>query len=744
MSAIFGETLTFQQDNGPEVKLVVFGDEFYARYETKEGYTVVYDPDLGLYCYARLLEGQFASSGIPIAKRPPPDLRRGLRESATVRNEKFAQRYAALRPPETDPAANIARTLGPNNGLLSGRRVSEGNIRGLTVLVEFADLPSAVTAADVEAMLNAPNYQENGNFCSVREYYRLMSNGKLDYSNQVVGPIKLSQNQRYYIQNSLCREALDKVVNELGVDLSQFDSRGQGIVDAVSFMYAGRTVYEGELWPHNFVLNLNYGGMKVRYYTIQSLGRTRVDLSIGTFCHESGHLLCRFPDLYDYGTRDGDFEKSSGMGRYCLMSSGNHLNSGRTPAPICAYLRDLVGWCDRRIRLNGTGRYEAKQGDYGTLIKHETHQANEYFIIENRTQKGLDTYLPDSGLAVYHCDTLGSNEWQEGTRDRHYQCALLQADGHLDLENNRNNGDRGDLFGRVEGVALSYATNPSTRAWDGSDSGLAVSKTSEPGDVIRLTVGSIVPPNVVRKEVTADLLIPDKQPEGISSSTTINQGGQVKALKVSVDITHTYIGDLQVELQSPSDQKVILHDRSGGAQRDLQQTYSSTSTPALSALSGESLQGNWNLNVRDLASRDIGRLNRWNLEIEYASAGNVAEGAASPNVAIPDNTPAGITSSIAIAESGMLKEISVGVAIAHTYIGDLLVNIVAPSGRSVTLHNMSGGPQDNLRMTYDQTSTPALGAFVGEPIQGDWLLQVKDLQSLDTGNLEQWSLKLLY
>ena len=218
----------------------------------------------------------------------------------------------------------------------------------------------------------------------------------------------------------------------------------------------------------------------------------------------------------------------------------------------------------------------------------------------------------------------------------------------------------------------------------------------------------------------------------------------MKALKVSVDITHTYIGDLQVELQSPSGQKVMLHDRSGGAKRDLQQTYSSTSMLALSALSGESLKGNWHLNVRDLASRDIGRLNRWSLEIEYEPAGQVAEGAASPNLPIPDNTPTGITSSIAIAESGMLKEISVGVAISHTYIGDLLVDIVTPSGRSVTLHNMSGGSQDDLRTTYDQTSTPALAALVGQPIQGDWLLQVKDLQRLDTGNLKQWSLKLAY
>ncbi len=56
MSAIFAETIIFPQENGSDVELVVFGDEFYARYETKDGYTVVYDPDRGLYCYALLMD----------------------------------------------------------------------------------------------------------------------------------------------------------------------------------------------------------------------------------------------------------------------------------------------------------------------------------------------------------------------------------------------------------------------------------------------------------------------------------------------------------------------------------------------------------------------------------------------------------------------------------------------------------------------------------------------------------------
>ena len=35
MSAIFGEVLTFGQENGPDVRLRVFGDEHYARYENR-------------------------------------------------------------------------------------------------------------------------------------------------------------------------------------------------------------------------------------------------------------------------------------------------------------------------------------------------------------------------------------------------------------------------------------------------------------------------------------------------------------------------------------------------------------------------------------------------------------------------------------------------------------------------------------------------------------------------------------
>lgn len=742
MSAIFGETLSFGQENGLDVRLIVFGDEFYARYENKDGYTVVYDSDLGLFCYAFLLEGRFVSSGVPMTEEPPPGTRRHIEESEAVRHHQFEERrLSTLPPPVLHPPHDTMRTLGPNAGLLEGRRLSTGAVRGLTVLVEFQDVTSTVTQADVSEMLNGQNYTTHGNYCSVREYFLLVSGGKLDYSNEVVGPYRLSQNRQYYTTHLLVQEALDLAVAD-GVNLGQFDSRGEGIIDALNFMYAGRTQYIGELWPHNSYISLRYGNMRTYFYLLTSMGRSNADLSIGTFCHENGHLLCRFPDMYDYGNRDGDGVESAGIGRYCLMGSGNHLNRGRTPSPVCGYLRDLAGWCDNETVLNQPGEFEAVHADYRTLMKFKTDKLNEYFIIENRSKFGLDQHLPSSGLAVYRCDIYGSNEWQEGSASRHYQCALLQADGHLDLEHNVNQGDGGDLFGAITGTALSRSTNPSSRQWDGADCGLILSSIGAPGSSIRFTVGHEPTGQVARGEAAPALTIPDDDPAGISSTIAINQPGATRQIKVSVDITHTYIGDLIVELVSPSGRQAILHNREGTGRDNLTATYDSTSAPSLATLVDEPVQGDWVLYVKDMAGLDVGTLNKWSLEIGLKPTDQTVSGEATPDLRIPDDDPAGVSSVIAIDQPGTVRQIKVDVDITHTYIGDLRVELLSPTGRRAILHSRLGGSQDDLITTYDSTASSALTPLIGQPVQGHWVLRVADLVGLDVGTLNKWRLEL--
>lgn len=73
----------------------------------------------------------------------------------------------------------------------------------------------------------------------------------------------------------------------------------------------------------------------------------------------------------------------------------------------------------------------------------------------------------------------------------------------------------------------------------------------------------------------------------------------------------------------------------------------------------------------------------------------------------------------------------VQVAIVHSYIGDLKVTLMAPSGREYVLHNRSGGSADNINMTY----TVDLSA---EPLSGSWKLRVYDAAKGDTGSIDSW------
>jgi subtilisin-like proprotein convertase family protein len=131
--------------------------------------------------------------------------------------------------------------------------------------------------------------------------------------------------------------------------------------------------------------------------------------------------------------------------------------------------------------------------------------------------------------------------------------------------------------------------------------------------------------------VSPSLNIPDNNTNGVTSSVQISQTGEITSVRVYVNITHTYIGDLQVRLTAPSGTSILLHNRSGGSADDIVGWYPDDLTPAnsLAAFLGEEMQGTWSLKVSDHASYDTGTLNQWCLNIGYA--GNV--------VAVEDGLP---------------------------------------------------------------------------------------------------------
>lgn len=99
----------------------------------------------------------------------------------------------------------------------------------------------------------------------------------------------------------------------------------------------------------------------------------------------------------------------------------------------------------------------------------------------------------------------------------------------------------------------------------------------------------------------------------VASAIEIDDDGTISDIRLQVDIRHTFIGDLRVDLVAPDNTGVVLHNYGGGSSDNLLRTYSVQDTPALRPLLGRPIRGTWQLRVRDDVGFDIGRLEAWRL-----------------------------------------------------------------------------------------------------------------------------------
>ncbi|MEV0985454.1 S8 family peptidase [Streptomyces sp. NPDC049949] len=120
--------------------------------------------------------------------------------------------------------------------------------------------------------------------------------------------------------------------------------------------------------------------------------------------------------------------------------------------------------------------------------------------------------------------------------------------------------------------------------------------------------GGTTPPNPGKRfENTADYAVNDNAT--VESPVTVSgvAGNAPAALSVSVDIKHTYIGDLKVDLVAPDGSVYNLHNRSGGSADNIVKTYTVNA-------SSEVANGVWKLRVNDNANVDTGKIDSWALQ----------------------------------------------------------------------------------------------------------------------------------
>ncbi|MCA9642148.1 MAG: proprotein convertase P-domain-containing protein [Myxococcales bacterium] len=225
--------------------------------------------------------------------------------------------------------------------------------------------------------------------------------------------------------------------------------------------------------------------------------------------------------------------------------------------------------------------------------------------------------------------------------------------------------------------------------------------------------------------------IPDNDATGITSEIVVAEGGEIGSLAVTVDITHSYRGDLTVKLVKGGTE-VVLHDKQGSGADDLKQTFD------VPEFVGQDAAGTWQLVVTDTANLDTGTLNSWSLTINRCPAGGCMAGDVThyENTVggdIPEDTT-GLSSDIEITDAATISGLVVNVDITHPYKGDITIKLQKLLAGEVVLLTADASDGAFTPMSFNVSD------FNGEDAVGTWRLIVLDEATGDTGRLNSWSL----
>lgn len=428
--------LEMPQPDGTTVTLTLNGDENFHYYTTIYGKPVIQHQ--GYYYYAmQAADGSVKASDVRVSNAgsrsaSETSFADGINSRAIIERmiaDRPAKRFTpAVRTPMhevTMRRASEPSTLNnppfplPGTFTQAHRYPTIGSPKQLVILVEYLDVPfSTPNVGDYfRTILSQPDYTENGFTGSAFDYYRDASNGQFTPDFVVLGPVTLPHAMSYYggnVNGSDGRpyEMVTDACNilDVDVDFTQFDNNNDGIIDNVFVFYAGRGEATGggedTVWPHSWNVPGApvYDGVHLDSYACSNelvvRGNSLVPDAIGTFCHEFGHVL-GLPDLYNTNYSSNAQLPDS----WDIMCSGSYNNNSKTPPTMSSYERGALGWL-HPIPLEETGDYQLLNSLQYTNTAYliPTYKDTEYFLLENRSQKGWDAYCPGDGMLVWHID----------------------------------------------------------------------------------------------------------------------------------------------------------------------------------------------------------------------------------------------------------------------------------------------------------------------------------------------------
>lgn len=449
-----GQWKTIRLADGTEMKAELRGDEFMTYYQSNDGRRFVKNETTGIY--------------------EPADMK--------ALTDKAASKRAVGRK---------AGRRGPANVTIGGdHQPYEGEKKGLVVLVAFADMPfrDGHTPSLYNRILNEENFKSEMGFVgSVRDYFRDQSYGKFLIDFDIVGPITMPKEYAYYGGNDpYARNPKSKNIGEMvetallaadpTVDFTKYDWDGDGEVDQVFFLYAGRGEASGgdenTIWPHEWTLTgalgrkITLDGMTINTYACgcEMATNTRID-GIGTICHEFSHCL-GLPDMYDTG--DGN---NYGMCTWDIMDQGNYNGNSFIPSGYSGWERIYAGWkepVELTETTSVTGMKSIEENGDVYIIRNDAHH-DEYYILENRRRTGWDSAQEGEGLLVVHVDFVPSIWASNGVNSSRYDrqhCTPIAADNRYGYAN-----IGGDVFPYNDVNSLTNETKPAATVYNKNTDG---------------------------------------------------------------------------------------------------------------------------------------------------------------------------------------------------------------------------------------------------------------------------------